>query len=441
MSAQSLAAWWGLISGARWFGGKGRSASLTAVTPLPWLTPAGSLPRVRGEIATISYAEGRTEQYLLLAGYTANPEAPVVTTVADPEHGTLSVVEAPGDPGCVRALLTALVDPAHPAMQWVDASAIDPSEPTTIWPGEQSNTTLCLGDHHMLKLFRRLEAGRNLDVEVLAALNGSGITPALYGTLVGDLPAGARADLGMFVERVQGVEDGWVWACQACAADRDISVEAMQLGAALRAVHERLASAFGTSVEPGAEVADQIRLRFDAARAEIDELALIDGAVESTLQALARTDLVTQRVHGDFHLGQTLRSANGWTIIDFEGEPLKSLSERRRPDSVWRDVAGMLRSFDYVRAAHPDPTSAPAAAWSAAARHAFLDGYCQGASPDSGVLDAYELDKAVYEVVYETRNRPDWAHIPLGAVHNVARRTAPSPTHDSPSRTHNSKEN
>ena len=89
MSDQPSAAWWGLISGARWFGGKGLSATLTAVTPLPWLTPAGSLPRVRGEIATITYAEGRTEQYLLLAGYTANPEAPVVTTVADPEHGTL----------------------------------------------------------------------------------------------------------------------------------------------------------------------------------------------------------------------------------------------------------------------------------------------------------------------------------------------------------------
>ena len=148
-------------------------------------------------------------------------------------------------------------------------------------------------------------------------------------------------------------------------------------------------------------------------------------------RALVDVDLVVQRVHGDFHLGQVLRSADGWTIIDFEGEPLKTLDERRRPDSVWRDVAGMLRSFDYVRGAHPDPTSAQASAWSSAAQAAFLAGYCEEAAPDRPVLDAYVLDKAVYEVVYETRNRPKWVHIPLGAVHDVARRTALSTTHDS----------
>lgn len=431
MTDEPLAAWWALISRARWFGGKGLAGTLTGLTSLPWLTPAGSLPAVRPEIASIDYPDGRTEQYLLLVGHTASPEAPVVTRVHDPEFGPLSVVEAAGDPGCMQALLTALADVHHPAMQWVDAGGIDPTVPTRVWPGEQSNTTVCLGDDRLFKLFRKLEAGRNLDVEVLAALNGSSITPALYGTLVGELPGGGLADLGMFVERVQGVQDGWQWACEACAVDRDISAEADQLGHALRAVHERLAAAFGTSVVAGAEVAELIRARFDAAQAEIGELTPVRDSVDSALQALVGTQLVTQRVHGDFHLGQTLRSADGWTIIDFEGEPLKSLTERRRPDSVWRDVAGMLRSFDYVRGAHPEPTSAQAAAWSAAARHAFLGGYCQGDRPDRAVLDAYELDKAVYEVVYEARNRPDWLHIPLGAVQAVASRTASSPTHDS----------
>ncbi len=425
-----LATWWGVVSGARWFGGKGLAASLTKLTPMPFLTPAASLPAVRPEIATISYAGGLEEQYLLLVGYTKTPASPVVGEVDDPEHGRLSVVEAPADSDCMAALLRSLVDPEHPGMQWVDLSAIDATAPTRVWAGEQSNTTICLADDRMLKLFRKLEPGRNLDVEVLGALNGSGITPALYGTLVGDLPSDGQADFGMFVERVQGVRDGWEWACEACVDDRDISTEAGQLGQALLAVHERLAESFGTAVIAGAEVADVMRGRLQVAEAQVSELAAVRSSVELALQALAGTDLVTQRVHGDFHLGQVLRSGHGWTIIDFEGEPLKSLAERRRPDSVWRDVAGMLRSFDYVRGAHPEPTSAQAQAWSATASQAFLDGYCDGALPDRSVLDAYVLDKAVYEVLYETRNRPNWVHIPLGAVQEVARRTALSPTHN-----------
>ena len=98
--------------------------------------------------------------------------------------------------------------------------------------------------------------------------------------------------------------------------------------------------------------------------------------------------------------------------------------------SPLRDVAGMLRSFDYVRGAHPDPTSEQAVAWCRSARRGFLDGYCAGAVPEPSVLHAYELDKAIYEVVYETRNRPEWVHIPLRAVHDVAGRTAQSPTHN-----------
>ncbi|MFT4294908.1 MAG: phosphotransferase [Micropruina sp.] len=430
MLEEPLAAWWRVISDARWFGGKGLSGALTELTPLPWLTPPGSLPAVRPEIATIGYAERAAEHYLLLVGYTAAATAPVVFSVADAVHGTLQVVEAPADPGCMAALLTALRASDHPAMEWVEASAIDPAAQTRVWAGEQSNTTICLGSDRMLKLFRKLEAGHNLDVEVLAALNGSGITPALYGTLVGALPDGRAVDLGMFVERVQGVQDGWEWACAACADDRDIAPEAAQLGRALRQVHARLADAFGTSATGGAELAATMAARLDAAAGQVEALQPYREPAQAVLRGLAEAELVTQRVHGDFHLGQTLRSTDGWTIIDFEGEPLKSLAERRQPDSVWRDVAGMLRSFDYVRGAHPDPTSGQARAWCRSARQAFLDGYCSGAAPEPSVLGAYELDKAIYEVVYETRNRPDWVHIPLGAVHDVAARTALSATHN-----------
>ncbi|MFT4218583.1 MAG: phosphotransferase [Micropruina sp.] len=430
MSEQPLAAWWGVISDARWFAGKGLSGALVELTALPWLTPPGSLPAVRTEIATVRYPGRADEHYQLLVGYTTNPAAPVVASVTDPGLGVLQVVEAPGDAGCMRALLAALTASDHPAMEWADAAAIDPDAATRVWAGEQSNTTICLGDDRMFKLFRRLEAGRNLDVEVLAALNGSGITPALYGTLTGALPDGQGADLGMFVERVQGVRDGWEWACEACAEGREIATEATQLGRALRGVHARLAQAFGTSTSSGAGVAETMATRLDAAAGEVGALASVQETAHGVLRELAASKLVTQRVHGDFHLGQTLRSSDGWTIIDFEGEPLKSLAERRQPDSVWRDVAGMLRSFDYVRGAHHDPTSSQARAWCRSACGGFLDGYCDGALPEASVLDAYVLDKAIYEVVYETRNRPNWVHIPLGAVHDVAGRTALSATHN-----------
>ena len=133
--------------------------------------------------------------------------------------------------------------------------------------------------------------------------------------------------------------------------------------------------------------------------------------------------LQTQRVHGDFHLGQTLRTPSGWKIIDFEGEPAKTMAERLAPDSPWRDVAGMLRSFDYAAATVPGPG---AARWLASAREAFLTAYADGPldAAQLATLQAYVADKAVYELVYEVRNRPDWIAIPLGAIRTLAGTTA-----------------
>jgi maltokinase len=134
---------------------------------------------------------------------------------------------------------------------------------------------------------------------------------------------------------------------------------------------------------------------------------------------LAAETLNIQRVHGDFHLGQTLHTPSGWKIIDFEGEPAKTMAERRAPDSVWRDVAGMLRSFDYAAASVPGRQSAT---WATQCRTAFLNGYVDKKldGTQASVLRAYEADKAIYEVVYEMRNRPDWIDIPLRAVAELA---------------------
>ena len=124
-------------------------------------------------------------------------------------------------------------------------------------------------------------------------------------------------------------------------------------------------------------------------------------------------------MHGDFHLGQTLHTPDGWKIIDFEGEPAKTMAERVAPDSGWRDVAGMLRSFDYAAASVPGPDSA---GWAEECRAAFLRGYAGGDldPQQAAAVRAYEADKAIYEVIYEVRNRPDWVAIPLGAVATLA---------------------
>ena len=148
-------------------------------------------------------------------------------------------------------------------------------------------------------------------------------------------------------------------------------------------------------------------------------LAPYVSGLQRCFDELSGETLHTQRVHGDFHLGQTLHTPTGWKIIDFEGEPAKTMAERRSPDTVWRDVAGMLRSFDYAAASVPGPHSK---AWAAECRAAFLRGYVgtELRATEAKMLRAYEADKAIYEVVYEMRNRPDWVDIPLGAVAELA---------------------
>jgi maltokinase len=156
----------------------------------------------------------------------------------------------------------------------------------------------------------------------------------------------------------------------------------------------------------------------EAARIAPELAAHVSGLLRCFDELSAET-LDTQRVHGDFHLGQTLRTPSGWKIIDFEGEPAKTMAERRAPDSVWRDVAGMLRSFDYAAASVPGPHSQT---WAADCRAAFLRGYADDelGAAEANLLRAYEADKAIYEVVYETRNRPAWVGIPLRAVAELA---------------------
>ena len=178
--------------------------------------------------------------------------------------------------------------------------------------------------------------------------------------------------------------------------------------------------------------------RLDAALAVVPEVKQHAPGLRAVFDSIRALDrpVTAQRVHGDLHLGQTLRTVKNWKIIDFEGEPAKPLEERSLPDIPWRDVAGMVRSFGYAaelsRLDHEQATGDAdeqdvelARKWAARNVEAFLDGYreASGAELDDALLMAYTADKAVYECVYEARNRPGWLPIPLAAVAQLAEQT------------------
>jgi maltokinase len=196
-------------------------------------------------------------------------------------------------------------------------------------------------------------------------------------------------------------------------------------------VHKDLAEAFGTSVlapEAIRELAEQMYRRLDIATAAVPELSRHADMIGDAYAKLAKLaePVPAQRVHGDYHLGQVMRTQTGWVVLDFEGEPASPLAQRRARSSPLRDVAGMLRSFDYAarhqlitRPRAPE-LAAQASDWVRRNSDAFCAGYAaaDGLDPEqnSVVLRAFLLDKAVYEVIYEARNRPTWLEIPLESL-------------------------
>lgn len=289
---------------------------------------------------------------------------------------------------------------------WVSAGAFPPG-PYRALSGEQSNTSLVAGEV-MVKYFRKLEPGLNPDVELLSQIpDCPNVAPVLgYSTVELD---GDEYTLVMSQQFMPGT-DGWEHALSTTAGS--FTDDARLLGSATATVHAALAAAFGTSIVPAARVADGLIARLDDLIAQAPELAQYREAAVAVYRGLDG-DVELQRIHGDLHLGQTLRTEDRYILIDFEGEPARPLAERKLPDSPLRDVAGMLRSIDY--AAHFDGAFEQ---WGAQAAAAYLSGY--GAEGmDRALLNAYILDKALYEVAYEINNRPDWVHIPLGAVQRV----------------------
>lgn len=278
--------------------------------------------------------------------------------------------------------------------------------------GEQSNTSLILsteaGDAVILKYFRKLAPGINPEVELLAGMGECPHVAPLYGWATAELDSG-EATLAVAQEFVAGGQDGWRYALSLREAGQSFSREAHALGEATRSVHQALKEGFGDGELSATEVRNRLEVRLDDLTASVPLLAEYAPAARERYRALSGTT-PSQRVHGDLHLGQSLRRPDGtWVLIDFEGEPARPLEERRRPDAAVRDVAGLLRSLDYA--------AEGAAEWSREASDALAEGY--GVSMDDPFLAAYVLDKALYEVAYEANNRPDWLPIPRRAVERI----------------------
>lgn len=317
--------------------------------------------------------------------------------------------------------------------------------------GEQSNTSLVFGEEYVLKAFRRLWPGLNPDLELNGALDGSPYAAPPHGWIEADIEHDGRpvpTTVAMLQGYLRSATDGWVLAATSVrdlyAAPRtgpadaggDFAAEAERLGAATAAVHRELARALPTDVLSPSCLrarADAMARRLDAATEQVPELAPYAGVLRTAFEDFARSQapLPVQRVHGDYHLGQVVRTDTGWVLLDFEGEPAVPVAERRRPSSPLRDVAGMLRSFDYaarhqlIGSAEEELLAPAARAWAERNREAFCAGYAAGGGTDPDkhltALRAFEYDKAVYEVLYEAHNRPTWLRVPLDSIAALAR--------------------
>ncbi len=455
----------------RWYAAKGRRPRLRLAGRWRLDDPAGEV----GVETLLVADESGTEPvvYQVPLTYRGAPlddaEHALVGTMEHSVLGPRWVYDAPHDPVYATQLVE-LVQGRVRAASASESDAVDESVvgvPQPSWDrevrvassrvlsGEQSNTSVILdardpGDEPVpliVKVFRMLAPGDNPDVVLQGALvdAGSARVPAVVGavtgrwthpTTEGDAPA--TGHLAFCQEFLPGVEDAWRVALRAGEAHADFTGAARELGEATAEVHTTLADALGTgptSPEQVAAVLAEMRLRVDAAVAAAPELEELRDPVEAVLRAAADGPWPPmQRIHGDYHLGQVLRSPErGWVLLDFEGEPLRPLAERSLPDLWVRDVAGMLRSIDYVGGTLEQAgDDGRAREWVAATQTAFLDGYAARAGSDprslGPLLAAFELDKAMYEVVYETRNRPTWVAIPLAAVRRLAHHDVPDPT-------------
>jgi maltokinase len=305
---------------------------------------------------------------------------------------------------------------------------------------EQTNTSVVLGDRLILKLFRLLEPGLNPDLEIGTFLTDAGFadTPPMAGGITWHPDAGESAAAAMLQALVPARGDAWAAMLDHLARDPDEATrQAAAIGGVTASIHAALASRPDDPAFPArpATAEETAGWRASAERQLAQAVTAVSGHDHDRLVALspaitarfadtfgpASGEAIVTRIHGDYHLGQLLeRRDGGYSVIDYEGEPARPLAERRAPSSPLRDVAGLLRSLDYAARTVAREGDLDADDWLPRARAAFLGAY-GGIGPDrQGLLDAFELEKACYEVRYEANNRPDWQWLPLAAVERLA---------------------
>ena len=343
------------------------------------------------------------------------------------------LIDAPYCPAFVQHWISSTYQagtlPLLPEAEDLISNLLTASLDSKVLSGEQSNSSVLLGGKYptIIKFFRVLVAGSNPEVTVPLALARSGWQgvpqPRGYSQLsLWDQDGQPQqVTTACAAVRLDEAQDGFRLMCSLASSGEDPTELARQLGQTTADMHRHLLEAFGPGEDPasGTMMATRLRHQYQQAEAtypQLREHPQIGEEVDRLAQALTGMGGLppTQRVHGDYHLGQCLCSSNSWYVIDFEGEPLRPLEERTAPDQVERDVAGMLRSFDYARV-----EGGADGDWLNRARLAFLEGYFgeeQRPAPALVVLRAFEVEKALYEVRYEAEQRPDWVTIPLEAL-------------------------
>jgi maltokinase len=438
----------------RWFGSKSRDVASLEILAAPWARTLAPLCAVA--LVETRFDTGTHEIYQLPLGFRPADEGWDQAVVGEVDGWT--AYDAAVDPVLARELVslmrqgqTLAVENGRLEFRSVDGEGLgfDMSDVVQARPmgAEQSNTSIVFDDEHVLKLYRRLEAGINPELELLRFLTEHGFRQiaALEGwaAFVGQPMDATLAILQQFVK---GDGDGWEIALEMLRGDEGEAFlpRLRRLGEVTAEMHSLLASEVHDpnfcpeqpSVESlallTASIDEQIQQVFLTLPDDVEALEPIRGRgeeVRERLRLIATPGSIGRliRTHGDYHLGQVLWASDDWVVLDFEGEPARSLPERRRKRSPLRDVAGMLRSFAYAASAAGADRS-----WEERARQEFLDGYLEVIDrrviPSGDALDRvlaiFELEKAVYELRYELDNRPDWAGIPVAGIQRLLEEVA-----------------